>query len=403
MLALRANRTVSADELIDGLWGDRPPASAAKNLQSYVSRVAQGIGLRRRGGRASSPAVAATSSSWRRTRSTRCASSDLVEEAARESSGRRRERPAGAALELWRGAPLADVASEPFAGPEIGRLEELHLRAIELAIDAELAAGRHAEVIARLEALIAEQPLHERLHAQRMLALYRAGRQSEALEAYREARAALIEQIGVEPGPELRACRSRSSPRTPPSTRRRRPSSCRVQLEGGSPLLAGRERELRLAAQALGAGARGPGRLRDRLGAGGDRQDASRRRARDRGPAQRAPRSSTPAAARSPEAALATVAEAGTGHRPTLLVLDYADDAPPARARGRRRARPRARGSAAHGLRPAPRRAGPAGLRRPARAGRPAAAPRPAARRGRRRDRRALRAGRGRRDPAARR
>ena len=107
------------------------------------------------------------------------------------------------ALALWRGEPLADLADEPFAAAEIRRLEELRLRATEMAIDADLAAGRHAELIGELDALVAEHPLRERLHAQRMLALYRAGRQSEALEAYRTARAGLVEQIGVEPGAEL--------------------------------------------------------------------------------------------------------------------------------------------------------------------------------------------------------
>ena len=107
------------------------------------------------------------------------------------------------ALALWQGEPLEDLADEPFAAPEIRRLEELRLRAAERAIDDDLAAGRHAEVIAELDALVAANPLRERLHAQRMLALYRAGRQSEALEAYRAARAELVEQIGVEPGAEL--------------------------------------------------------------------------------------------------------------------------------------------------------------------------------------------------------
>jgi hypothetical protein len=109
-----------------------------------------------------------------------------------------------AALALWHGEALADVADEPFAAAEIRRLEELRMHAHELAIEADLAAGRHADVIGELEGLVAEHPLNERLHAQRMLALYRSGRQAEALDAYRQARGALVEQIGVEPGPELR-------------------------------------------------------------------------------------------------------------------------------------------------------------------------------------------------------
>ena len=108
------------------------------------------------------------------------------------------------ALALWRGEPLADLADEPFAAVEIRRLEDLRLRATEMAVEADLAAGRHAELTGELDRLVGEHPLRERLHGQRMLALYRAGRQSEALEAYRQARSALVEQIGVEPGAELR-------------------------------------------------------------------------------------------------------------------------------------------------------------------------------------------------------
>ena len=299
ILALRANHTVSADELIDGLWADRPPASAAKNLQSFVSQLRKALAsddaeasiLTR--GRGYELRVAEEAVDALRFE-------QLVEEAAREPAGAGANGLAGAALELWRGAPLADVASEPFAGPEIGRLEELHLRAVELAIDAELAAGRHAEAIARLEALIAEEPLRERLHAQRMLALYRDGRQSEALDAYREARETLIEQIGVEPGPELKRLQEQILAQDPSLDAPPPIVELPVQLEGGSPLLAGRERELDWLRSALGAGARGPGRLRDGLGAVGDRKDAAGGRARGRGPGRAAPRSSTPAVANSP-------------------------------------------------------------------------------------------------------
>src|SRR5205085_3748114 len=109
-----------------------------------------------------------------------------------------------AALALWRGPALCDLEREPFAAAEIRRLEESRLDATELAIDAELAAGRHRVVIGEIEALVADHPLRERPHAQRMLALYRCSRQAEALDAYREARDLLVERIGVEPGTELR-------------------------------------------------------------------------------------------------------------------------------------------------------------------------------------------------------
>jgi WD40 repeat protein len=108
------------------------------------------------------------------------------------------------ALGLWRGPPLSDLAHEPFAAGEIRRLEERRLAATELAVEGDLAAGRHREVVGEIEALVAEHPLRERVHAQRMLALYRCGRQAEALEAFRDARRLLVEQIGVEPGAELR-------------------------------------------------------------------------------------------------------------------------------------------------------------------------------------------------------
>ena len=188
MLALRANRTVSADELIDGLWGERPPASAVKNVQLYVSRLRKvlnasrsgaGIVTHGRGYELQLPDDAVDAARFEQ----------LVGRARRDAEHGVVNGAARAALELWHGAPLADVAEEPFAAPEIRRLEELRLRAIELAIDAELAAGRHGDVIGNLGTLLAEHPLHERFHAQRMLALYRAGRQSDTLEAYRQARA----------------------------------------------------------------------------------------------------------------------------------------------------------------------------------------------------------------------
>ena len=113
-------------------------------------------------------------------------------------------RSLGAALGLWRGPPLVDVAYEQFAQPVIARLEELRIVALELRIEAELALGRHAQLVGELEALVAEHPLRERLHALRMLALYRSGRQAEALDAYRSVRAGLAAGLGLEPSAPLR-------------------------------------------------------------------------------------------------------------------------------------------------------------------------------------------------------
>jgi ABC-type transport system substrate-binding protein/DNA-binding SARP family transcriptional activator/outer membrane protein assembly factor BamB len=190
MLARAPGHTVSVDELASGLWGEQPPASAAKMVQLYVSHLRRAIDgngaaivTRGRGYALELDGDRVDSVRFER----------LIEE------GRARE-----ALALWNDDPLSDMRDEPFAAAEIRRLEDLRARALEAAIDAEIAAGRHREALARIDALVAEHPLRERPHAQRMLALYRAGRQADALAAYRQARATLVEEIGVEPGPELR-------------------------------------------------------------------------------------------------------------------------------------------------------------------------------------------------------
>src|SRR6266516_4954740 len=107
------------------------------------------------------------------------------------------------ALALWRGPPLAEFAYDPFAQVEIARLEELRLSALEERIEADLALGRDRDLIPELEALVAKNPLRERLRGQLMLALYRSGRQAQALDAYQRARRTLVEELGIEPGPEL--------------------------------------------------------------------------------------------------------------------------------------------------------------------------------------------------------
>ncbi len=200
MLALNANATVSLERLIEGLWGEEPPSSAPKMVQQYVSqlrRLLAGDGpeiLTRDGGyelRIEPAAVDAL-------RFER-----LVEQAAHDGNGRRSEL-AREALALWQDPPLAGMREEPFAASEVRRLEELRLAAVELAIEGDLDAGRHTEVIGRLSVLVEEHPMRERLRALLMLALYRAGRQAEALDAFREARWTLVETLGLEPGPELR-------------------------------------------------------------------------------------------------------------------------------------------------------------------------------------------------------
>ena len=215
MLGLEANRTVTADHLIEGLWGERAPASAPKMVQNYVWRlrsVLDGSGTaeivtRGRGYELRIDPDAVDAARFQR----------LLAEAGRADDGGGISDAAREALSLWRGPALSDVADEPFAAPIIRWLEELKLQAAELAVDADLAAGRHLEVVAEIEALVEANPLRERLHAQRMLALYRCGRQGDALEAYRHARHVLVEEIGVEPGSSdgswrrIALCRRRSS------------------------------------------------------------------------------------------------------------------------------------------------------------------------------------------------
>ena len=197
MLALDAGRTVTTDRLAEGLWGERVPASAHKMVQHYVSQ------LRRVLSGADAEIVT-------RGRGYELRPGGGVIDVARFEALLEGDPPrAREALRLWRGPPLADVAEEPFAAAEIRRLEELRLRALELAIDEDLAAGRHREVLGSVDALVAEHPLSEKLHAQRMLALYRSGRQAESLEAYRAARRVLVDEVGIEPGPELRALHDR--------------------------------------------------------------------------------------------------------------------------------------------------------------------------------------------------
>src|SRR3954471_9280876 len=202
VLLLHANEPVSADRLALALWGQEAPAGAAKAVQVHVSRLRQALG--------DAGVVETTPAGYR----LRVGPGELdAERFERGVAAGRRALAAGraeeaaallrAALGLWRGPPLAELATTPFAPAEIARLEEQHLAAVEVRLDADLAAGRHAELIGELQQLTRRHPWRERLHAQVMLALYRSGRQADALEAYRHAREVLVEQLGIEPGAEL--------------------------------------------------------------------------------------------------------------------------------------------------------------------------------------------------------
>src|SRR5918996_6239559 len=202
LLLLRANELVASDRLVDELWGESPPSTAHKMLHNQVSGLRQALG---RNGR-----LETHGSAYRLNVNPGERDVDRFEELLASGRAKIEADPAVAAeklrqaLDLWRGPPLSDLPYERFAQTEVARLEERRWAAFEARVEAELALGRHADLISELEAAVAEQPLREHLHGQLMLALYRCGRQAEALEAYREARRTLVEEIGVEPGPELR-------------------------------------------------------------------------------------------------------------------------------------------------------------------------------------------------------
>ena len=202
LLLLEANRVVPADRLVRELWGGDPPATAATAVHVYVSRLRKALG---------SSAIETREPGYLVEADARTV--DLLRFEAGASEGRRRiasgDLAGGAgllrtALAEWRGPALVDLAREPFAAQAAERLEELRLAALEDRIEADLALGRHADVLDELQALVAAHPLREGPRSQLMLALYRSGRQAEALEVYREGRQALVDALAIEPGAELR-------------------------------------------------------------------------------------------------------------------------------------------------------------------------------------------------------
>ena len=222
MLLLQANEIVARDRLIDGLWGERPPATAAHTLDNYASRLRKVVGGGRIERRPPGYVLRVEPGELdldRFERALRRGREALAGERPREATDSLRE-----ALALWRGPALADLHYEPFAQEAVLRLEERRVQALEERVEADLALGCAGELVPELEALVREHPFRERLCGQLMLALYRAGRQVEALSVFQAARRRLADELGLEPGPELQRLHKAilvQEPRLSPPARRR--------------------------------------------------------------------------------------------------------------------------------------------------------------------------------------
>ena len=252
-LMLNANRVVPVDELAEALWGPMPPASARVTVQNYVKRLRltiedadrSRISTRPRGYLMRVDDGELDISRFETLTASACS-------AAREGSWSRAAANARAGLALWRGEPLADVESEVLAAQEVPRLTEIRLQALELRLKAQLYLGDHVKVIPDLQRLTTDHPLREHLHGLLMLALYRHGRQAEALATYQAARRALVDELGTEPGYELRELHQRILAADPVLTVRADGPPATLEsvpaipweLPGAVPHFVGREREL---------------------------------------------------------------------------------------------------------------------------------------------------------------
>jgi DNA-binding SARP family transcriptional activator len=196
-LLLEPGRVVPADTLVDDIWRD-PPASAHKVVQVYVSQLRKALGAAAIETRAPGYLVRAERDESDLGRFER-----LAERAGTTSEPARKASLLREALDLWRGPALAEFRDEPFAESAARRLAELRLYALEERIDADLELGEHARLVPELEALVEQEPLRERPRGQLMVALYRCGRQAEALARYRDGRSLLVDELGIEPGPAL--------------------------------------------------------------------------------------------------------------------------------------------------------------------------------------------------------
>jgi DNA-binding SARP family transcriptional activator len=197
LLLMHADRVVPTDTIVDRIWGEEPPRTATTSLQNHISQLRKLLG---------GDALATRPPGYVLQVEREAIDALRFEALLRQAKGadpEERSRLLSEALALWRGPPLADFGFESFAQSEAGRLEELRAGALEERIDADLDLGKHRELVGELEGLARENPLRERLRGQLMLALYRSGRQAEALQAYHDARRALVEELGIEPSPAV--------------------------------------------------------------------------------------------------------------------------------------------------------------------------------------------------------
>ena len=197
VLLLDAGRTVSTDRLVDALWGEQPPRTASTSLQNFVSQLRKQLGADVLATKAPGYLLRIDPLQVDANRA-----QALLAEARRAPPDERVEK-LREAIAMWRGPPLEEFGFEVFAQGEIARLEELRLTLLEERVEADIEVGRAGEVVGELEALVGEQPLRERFREQLMLALYRSGRQAEALEAFQAGRRALVEELGIDPSPRL--------------------------------------------------------------------------------------------------------------------------------------------------------------------------------------------------------
>jgi DNA-binding SARP family transcriptional activator len=255
LLLTRPNQVVSVEALLQGLWGERPPPTAAKTLQSHIKRLRRALEPDRARGAAGQVLVTRQPGYLLRvapgaldlTRSeelTATARGMLSQGQADAAASLLRE-----ALGLWRGGAFEEFLDTDFGAAESDRLAELRLAALEDRIEADLRLGRHRELVAELEGLAKEQPLRERLWAQLLLALYRSGRQADALLAYQRARKVLVEELGIDPGVELRRLHAAVLAQDPgldlpPTTEAAAAGELPEGLEAVGPVFVGRAAEL---------------------------------------------------------------------------------------------------------------------------------------------------------------